>query len=126
MKNTLTKSILLLLLLSNIASAAWVVESNATITGIVEWNSVNSQERVVYFKRSDGNFCYILANEEHFYSLILTLFTTGAKSTIHCYDSITTNVGGIFAYRLHRIAANSPIVQKNSSKNNDIPEPKEN
>ena len=80
---------------------AWIPNGDVvTIDEVIQWNGNGP----VYFKLSSGYMCYVPADEKNAYSLVLALYMSGKKASIHCFDSEET-VGGIKGHRLHRIIA---------------------
>lgn len=85
----------------SVASYAWIPSGDiVTIDEIIQWND----EGPIYFKLSSGYTCYVPADEKNNYSLILALYVSGKKASIHCFDSEET-AGGMKGHRLHRIIA---------------------
>jgi hypothetical protein len=80
---------------------AWIPNGETvTIDEIIQWNG----DGPVYFKLSSGYMCYVPAAEKNAYSLILALYMSGKKASIHCFDSEET-LGGFKGHKLHRIIA---------------------
>lgn len=91
----------LLLGLTLSASAnAWVINENATVDQVWEWQD----DYPIYFKLSSGTMCYVPAAEKNLYSLILSLFATGKQATFHCWDAEETTLG-VTGHRIHRVVA---------------------
>jgi hypothetical protein len=78
--------------------------SNVTIDRIVLWE--NSEANPLYFRRSDNVLCYVPAGQSTLQSLILTLYSSGKLSDIHCHAEEEQLMLGIRpAHKLHRIIA---------------------
>lgn len=77
---------------------AYVQNSNVTIDEIVHWESTNP----IYFKMSNGAWCYLMPDEKNLYALVLSMQAQRTQATIHCHDQVDTN-GGLSARKLHRI-----------------------
>ncbi len=83
---------------------AWIAAEDATISAVIMWES--AEINPLYFKRSDNVWCYIPAGQKNLHSLVLTLYASGKRADIHCYDLAETKMGGVEAgHKLHRILA---------------------
>lgn len=99
--NKFAKLLVVVSFLFSLSAHAWIPNGETvTIDEIIHWNG----DGPVYFKLSNNHMCYIPAAEKNTYSLILALYMSGKRASIHCFDSEET-VGGIKGHRLHRIIA---------------------
>ncbi|MGI0116198.1 hypothetical protein [Zooshikella sp. RANM57] len=98
------KIFLIILLSSPLICKAWTFGNNVTITNVILWEDDNHNP--LYFKRSDNVMCYVPADQKSIRSLILTVYASGRRADIHCYDNAEAIMGGIeSAHKLHRIIA---------------------
>ncbi|USH03732.1 hypothetical protein K6Q96_06990 [Grimontia kaedaensis] len=83
---------------------SWTHHPNTRIKVITIWEGSGSNP--LYFQREDNVWCYVPAEEIMIHSLILTLYSSGKRADIHCYDRAETKMGGISAaHKIHRIIA---------------------
>lgn len=99
--NKFAKLLVAVSLLFSLSAHAWIPNGDVvTIDEIIQWDG----DRPVYFKLSNNYICYVPAAEKNAYSLVLALYMSGKKASIHCFDSEETQ-SGVKGHRLHRIIA---------------------
>jgi hypothetical protein len=79
---------------------AWVYSAEASVKEIIAWEGSGQ----IVFVLSSGTVCYIKGDEKNMYGLILSMFMSGKRANVHCYDN-AESIGGISAHRLHRFIA---------------------
>jgi hypothetical protein len=86
---------------TSVNSYAWIPSGETvTVTEVIQWQD-NSP---IVFRLSSGHFCYIENGEKNAYSVILALYMSGNKASIHCHDA-EENKGGYMARKMHRVVA---------------------
>jgi hypothetical protein len=81
---------------------AWVQTGDTNIAEVVQWEEERVTYAVLIF--SSGHKCYVSTKDEALYSLALSMFVSGKKLNLHCYDA-AENIGGYSAHKVHRVNA---------------------
>lgn len=82
---------------------AYVGYSNVTIAEFVQWQDASP----IFFKLSNGAWCYVPAEEKNLYVLLLSMHAQATRAEVHCHDTVDT-VGGLSARRVHRVWTAAP------------------
>lgn len=86
------------------ADSIWTFGSDVKIVSITQWES--SKIHPLYFKRSDGVWCYVPVSENALNPLILMLYASGRLADIHCHKTGENKMVGMPpAHKTHRIIA---------------------